>query len=212
MCEHRTQTTGMALARTPCSFCNHAELVSSISLYTPQELDITLLDTATTQLRDRYKVPQMQSHRLVNDLYQACRSCHNCIKGGKFVSIPFLSWSNGCWIGDVPDELAGLTYAEELVIARAHTTKCWFKLTAGPLAQRAAHGNVCIHPHEVTNLAKTLPRPISSLYDEIVVIFVSGNQAATEDRFKRYIVTLSPRDAPPHHIPEHLFLYDVAGF
>lgn len=124
----------------------------------------------------------------MNGVYQTCRSCRSCISGNKFTSIPFLSWSNGCWIGDVPTQLQDLTYAEELVIARAHTTKCWFKLSAGPLGQRAAHGNVCIHPHEITQLAKTLPRPMSSLYDEIVVIFVSGNQAATEDRFNKWVI------------------------
>ncbi|KAJ7597965.1 hypothetical protein C8J56DRAFT_725004, partial [Mycena floridula] len=51
--------------------------------------------------------------------------------------------------------------------------------------QRAAHGNVCIHPHEITNLATVLPCPMSSLYDEIVIIFVSNEQEATEDMFKR---------------------------
>lgn len=185
MREHRSQTTGAALARVPCSFCNHSELVGDVSHYTSQELDITLLESAVSQLRDRYKVPEIQSHRLVNNLFQACRSCKRCISGSRFVELPFLSWANGCWIGDRPDELSDLTYVEELVISRAHTTKSWFKLTAGPIDQRAAHGNVCIHPHEITNLAKTLPRPISSLYDEIVVIFVSGKQAATADRFER---------------------------
>ncbi|KAJ7847820.1 hypothetical protein B0H14DRAFT_2583366 [Mycena olivaceomarginata] len=48
-----------------------------------------------------------------------------CIKGKKFFKIPLYSWANGCWIGSVPEELAILTYVEELVISLAHTTKCW---------------------------------------------------------------------------------------
>ncbi|KAJ7180913.1 hypothetical protein C8R46DRAFT_808362, partial [Mycena filopes] len=51
--------------------------------------------------------------------------------------------------------------------------------------QRAASGNVCIHPHDISTLATVLPRPISSLYDEIVVIFVSEDQEATPEMFKR---------------------------
>ncbi|KAJ7598738.1 hypothetical protein C8J56DRAFT_770837, partial [Mycena floridula] len=51
--------------------------------------------------------------------------------------------------------------------------------------QRAAHGNVCIHPHEISKLASVLPRPMSTLYDEIVVIFVSNKGLATEEMFKR---------------------------
>ncbi|KAJ7206386.1 hypothetical protein GGX14DRAFT_311746, partial [Mycena pura] len=75
------------------------------------------------------------------------------------------------------------------VIARAHTTKCWARITSGkssgPLAQRAAHGNVCVHPHEISELATVLPRPMSTLYDEIVVIFVSDDQGATAKMFER---------------------------
>ncbi|KAJ7196743.1 hypothetical protein GGX14DRAFT_305276, partial [Mycena pura] len=54
-----------------------------------------------------------------------------------------------------------------------------------PFAQRAAHGNICVHPHEISELAKSLPRPMSTLYDEIVVIFVSDDQEATAKIFER---------------------------
>ncbi|KAJ7241569.1 hypothetical protein C8J57DRAFT_990959, partial [Mycena rebaudengoi] len=58
--------------------------------------------------------------------------------------LPMPSWANGCWIGPVPPELQSLTYVEELVIARAHRTKCWARITSGGssglLAQRAVHG------------------------------------------------------------------------
>ncbi|KAJ7086158.1 hypothetical protein B0H15DRAFT_756145, partial [Mycena belliarum] len=51
--------------------------------------------------------------------------------------------------------------------------------------QRAASGNVCIHPHEISEIATVLPRSMSSLFDEIVVIFVSDDREATADMFKR---------------------------
>ncbi|KAJ7256297.1 hypothetical protein C8J57DRAFT_1062574, partial [Mycena rebaudengoi] len=54
-----------------------------------------------------------------------------------------------------------------------------------PLAQRAAHGNVCVHPHEISELATVPPRPMSTLYDEIIVIFVSDDQEATANIFER---------------------------
>ncbi|KAF9069377.1 hypothetical protein BDP27DRAFT_1222695, partial [Rhodocollybia butyracea] len=108
-----------------------------------------------------------------------CQSCRRCIKHGKFFKVHLTSWANGCWIGNVPKELACLTYTEELVIARAHTTKCWVKLNTG-----SASGNVCVHPHEITNLTTRLPCPLSSLYDDIVVMFVANDHAATPDIFK----------------------------
>lgn len=83
------------------------------------------------------------------------------------------------WMLDWYDSRCSLWsyYAEEFVIARAHTTKCWAKINAGVrspiLRQRSASGNVCIHPREISVLATVLPRPMSALYDEIVGIFVS---------------------------------------
>ncbi|KAJ6622298.1 hypothetical protein B0H10DRAFT_1637082, partial [Mycena sp. CBHHK59/15] len=115
--------------------------------------------------------------------------CARCVKGHSFVKIPLYSWANGCWIGAIPAALYGLTYAEELVIARAHTTKCWTKINSGDgprlLQQRSASGNVCIHPHEISTIAMVLPRPMSALYDKIVVIFVSDDHEATAEIFKR---------------------------
>ncbi|KAJ7654056.1 hypothetical protein DFH06DRAFT_908830, partial [Mycena polygramma] len=51
--------------------------------------------------------------------------------------------------------------------------------------QRSSSGNVCVHPHEISTLATVLPRPMSTLFDEIVIIFVSENQEATEDMFRK---------------------------
>ncbi|KAJ6610121.1 hypothetical protein B0H10DRAFT_1643839, partial [Mycena sp. CBHHK59/15] len=93
--------------------------------------------------------------------YQACSTCSRCVKACRFFKIPIYSWANGCWIGSMPAALFGLSYAEELVIARAHTTKCWAKINSGSgpriLQQRSASGNVCIHPHEISSIATILP-------------------------------------------------------
>ncbi|KAJ7128758.1 hypothetical protein C8R43DRAFT_834799, partial [Mycena crocata] len=87
--------------------------------------------------------------------------CARCVNKKKFVKVPLFSWANGCWISPMPPALSGLAYAEELIIVRAHTTKCWAKINSGTgpqvLKQRAASGNVCIHPHEITMIATCLP-------------------------------------------------------
>lgn len=183
--EFQAQTSADAMRKLPCSFCSLNTRWSEVSLYTERELDISVLAAAVETLKTHYNIPEMESHRLFDGVYNVCVTCNRCIRRASFTSVPHLSWANGCWIGDVPAELKGLTYAEELVIARAHSTKCWFKLNSGYLSQRAAHGNVCIHPHEITKLATVLPRPISNLYEEIVVMFVRGNTPATEEVYKR---------------------------
>ncbi|KAJ7484496.1 hypothetical protein FB451DRAFT_1028110 [Mycena latifolia] len=189
MRENRTQTTAEALSRGPCSFCNQNELSKDLKFWVISDLDITLLEKTVHSLRIHYSQSNIQTHLLHKGRFQACTTCARCVKGHQFFKIPLYSWANGCWIGALPAALYGLTYAEELVIARAHTTKCWAKINSGSgsrlLRQRAASGNVCIHPHKISTITTVLPRPISTLYDETVVIFVSDDCEATAEMFKR---------------------------
>ncbi|THV00621.1 hypothetical protein K435DRAFT_595838, partial [Dendrothele bispora CBS 962.96] len=110
-----------------------------------------------------------------------CRGCWKHVRKNRFVSVPVMSWSNGCWIGDQPPELKCLTFMEEMVIARAHATACWAKLGEN----KRTTGNVCLHPHEIRNIANKLPRPFNTMNDEIAVLFVSNDNQATADTFKR---------------------------
>ncbi|THU91862.1 hypothetical protein K435DRAFT_673260, partial [Dendrothele bispora CBS 962.96] len=92
-----------------------------------------------------------------------------------------------------------------MVVARAHATACWAKLgetkhdeggekipkdpgTSSRLprhAQRGTTGNVCLHPHEIRNIANKLPRPFNTMNDEIAVLIVSNDNQATANTFKR---------------------------
>ncbi|KIY61490.1 hypothetical protein CYLTODRAFT_328010, partial [Cylindrobasidium torrendii FP15055 ss-10] len=114
-----------------------------------------------------------------------CSHCWLSVRNGReFVEVPLCSWANGCWVGELPEELAGLSFAEELVILRAHSTKCWVKLKArhDPRNwQRGASGNVCIHPHAVEKIAAKLPRPYKSNRDDIAVIIVTDDKAVTPE-------------------------------
>ncbi|KAH7902809.1 hypothetical protein BJ138DRAFT_969715, partial [Hygrophoropsis aurantiaca] len=50
-----------------------------------------------------------------------CPKCLSTLQKGK---TPTLSLANGLWIGEVPDQLKGLTYVEKLLIARVRHNRC----------------------------------------------------------------------------------------
>jgi hypothetical protein len=52
------------------------------------------------------------------------RVCFLCIESLDKKKMPTLALANGLWIGEIPDELQGLTYAEQLLIARVHHNRC----------------------------------------------------------------------------------------
>jgi hypothetical protein len=153
--------TCSALRRNPCSFCLRNELSHLLRRRQVNELDISVLEQSVAKLRQLKDQPLIVSHKLFNGAYNICHICNEDVKGNRFVRVPLLSWANGCWLEDVSGQLACLTYTEELVIAQAHSTKCWGKLKDGMknkcTDQWAASGNICIHPHEIQNIAQHLP-------------------------------------------------------
>jgi hypothetical protein len=48
------------------------------------------------------------------------RVCYKCLESLGKNKMPTLALANGLWIGEIPDELQQLTYAEQLLIARVH--------------------------------------------------------------------------------------------
>jgi len=45
--------------------------------------------------------------------------------------MPILALANGLWIGEIPDELQDLTYAEQLLITRVCYNRCIVKVSSG---------------------------------------------------------------------------------
>ncbi|KAF5361235.1 hypothetical protein D9757_013225 [Collybiopsis confluens] len=177
--------TNYAVKRLECSFCGSLEIEKQTSVIPCSELDITLLDRAVHELREKSRQPVISPFRqetIENDCYRVCHHCkrdihydnHQRIGPRRFKNIPVRSYANGLWTGSVPEPLQGLTFLEEQCIARARATKCMFKLELGPSGQYASRGNVCILPQHPGPLLTCLPPPINNLCNEISIILVGS--------------------------------------
>ncbi|KAJ7156567.1 hypothetical protein C8R43DRAFT_883891 [Mycena crocata] len=134
------------------------------------DLDISLLDKAVAELREKSCQPRVESFdkaSLIDGSYVLCHLCNSAVSRKAFRSIPVRSYANGLWIGRVPEELQDSTFLEEQCIARVRATKCMYKLTLGPTGQLAARGNVCILPQDTASLSTAMPVPLFQLQDEI---------------------------------------------
>jgi hypothetical protein len=155
-----------------------------------------LLDQNVSTWSKEKGVSDIQSftlHSIMDNCYQVCHVCRTCIrgrsdKGYKFGVVPLYSYANGCWVGKVPQPLQGLTYLEEVCIARARATSCMFKLNAGPTGQRAARGNVCVFQQEnymPLPVLKSIPPHVVNIADEVAVVIVSPSQTVTFDNMSK---------------------------
>ncbi|CAF1541738.1 unnamed protein product, partial [Rotaria sp. Silwood1] len=113
-----------------------------------------------------------------------CNKCHKYLLMNK---LPSLSLNNLMWIGDVPEELQGLTLPEEKLIALYRHSSCVIKLfsiTGDPsLAQTALKGNVITFPQNISDIARCLPLSLNTLPEIIKIIFV-GRTFPKKDRIR----------------------------
>jgi hypothetical protein len=187
--EFRRATDKEAMSFLECSFCGKYEPAGCATKRPVTSLDITFLEKAVEEIRVQSRQPHIQCFKhssVVNGCYVLCHLCESSVSKNRFRSLPVRSYANGLWIGDIPDELQGLTFLEEQCIGRARATKCMYKLSMKPDGQLAARGNVCILPQDTSLFLSAMPPPISTLQDEICVILVgSAEKAVTYDMLKK---------------------------
>lgn len=114
----------------------------------------------------------------------SCRLCHDCwlaISKGK---ISKFSTANGMWIGDVPDQLKGLTIPEQKLISLYRHNSCIIKLHSPwhspDTAQPALKGNCITFPQNLSNIATSLPLSPNDLSTSIKIVFIGSSMPSRQ--------------------------------
>ncbi|KAI0349805.1 hypothetical protein OH77DRAFT_1499389 [Trametes cingulata] len=95
--------------------------------------------------------------------------------------MPALSLANGRWVGDVPKQLQGLTFAEELLIARFRRNYCVAHVKSG---QGYLKANAIVFEQPVLKVYDVLPPPRSEIEDCFALLF-TGPVKPSNDDYKR---------------------------
>ena len=95
--------------------------------------------------------------------------CHRCYMEKKLPKK--FSAENNMNLGNVPDELKGLTEIEEMLIAQVFTVMTVYRLRGGQTGYR---GNVINFPQDIQEFTNRLPRHPSSL-DVLLIRRQSAN-------------------------------------
>jgi hypothetical protein len=109
------------------------------------------------------------------------RVCSVCIESLDKRKLPILSLANGIWIGEIPDELQGLTYAEQLLIARVRHNRCVVKVSSGMFKMRA---NAISFSNPMPKIYNILPPPIEEM-DDVLAFIYTGPCKPTKSDFMR---------------------------
>src|ERR1700733_1476964 len=109
------------------------------------------------------------------------RVCSICIESLSKKKMPTLALANGLWIGEIPDELQDLTYAEQLLIARVRHNRCIVKVSSGMSKMRA---NAISFSNPMPKIYNVLPPPVEEM-DEVLAFIYTGPCKPTKADFQR---------------------------
>jgi hypothetical protein len=108
------------------------------------------------------------------------RICSICIESLEKKKMPTLALANGLWIGEIPNELQDLTYAEQLLIARVRHNRCIVKVSSGMFKMRA---NAISFSNPMPKIYNVLPPPIEDM-DEVLAFIYTGPCKPTKADFQ----------------------------
>lgn len=109
------------------------------------------------------------------DMCTLCQKCHIALSNRR---IPKFAPANDVWLGDIPDELQGLTIPEEKLISLYRHNSCIIKLQSPfhshTTAQTALRGNCITFVQNLPNIVNSLPLTLNDLSDTLKVIFIGS--------------------------------------
>lgn len=107
--------------------------------------------------------------------------CSNCKMYVEKQKMPVCALANGLWIGDVPDVLKELTFAEQILIAKVRTNRFTVKVESG---MRKTRCNIIAFPNPVHLIYDILPPPMTEM-NEVFAVILIGCKPPTDNDFEK---------------------------
>lgn len=104
--------------------------------------------------------------------------CMECAEAVKKCKLPKKALANGLWLGEVPDVLTGLTFAEQLLIAKVRINRFAVKVDSGMQKTRT---NIIAFQNPIPQIYDMLPPPMSEIEETFAVMFIKSKPPSEED-------------------------------
>ena len=107
--------------------------------------------------------------------------CNACAKSVSKNQIPLFALANGLWLGDIPEVLQILSYAEQLLIARVRHNRCIIRVSSGMHKMKA---NAISFSNPMPKIYSILPPPADEM-DDVLAFIYTGPCRPTKAEFER---------------------------
>lgn len=164
-----------------CAVCGQLNPVDLLSKLSETDCDLEILNRAgmgVTRLErscDDDPIQEIKGPILDNACSKICRACEDSLIMGL---IPKYALANGLWLGAVPEQLKGLTFAERLLISRVRHNKCVMRASSGMHKMKC---NAIMFENPTPKIYQRLPPPIEDLDEVLAFIFTGPCRPTPED-------------------------------
>ncbi|KAH9920735.1 hypothetical protein B0H21DRAFT_701925, partial [Amylocystis lapponica] len=182
--------TSSEVSEAPCAVCARLVLAKMLSTCSEDTIDLRILHRAgdgvmrvarhtASDIVDEIPGPILfpGGFRVVDGV-RVLSICPPCLRGIKNHHLPRHSLANGLWLGEVPDELQGLTFVEKLAIARRRHNLFVVKVNSG---QRKMCANAVVFSQPVAKFYSALPPARADLDDCLAVLFTGPHKPTVAD-------------------------------
>lgn len=171
-----------AVEETGCAVSGQLILVTeTVPLACCKNLDLLASSedtTCKTCMRSSDPISSLAGPVLANGCKSVCADCELWLKSSR---IPLFLLTNYLWLGDVPLELQGLTYAEKTLVVRVRHNKCVIRVQSGAHKMAA---NAISFANPMPDVYDMLPPPLAEL-DSILVLIFTGPCHLEEKELRR---------------------------
>lgn len=165
-----------------CKVCGQLTHLKDLMNTANCEFDETILENPTVTRKERSSIEQPVAQE-TGPIYaktctQICESCAKSLLKGKR---PAMALANGFWVGEVPEALKGLTFAEKMMIAKVRHNRCVVRVASG---RGKLAANAIMFSNPTLKVYNKLPPSRDELSEVLAFVFI-GPTKPTEDLYSR---------------------------
>jgi hypothetical protein len=167
-----------------CAICGLLNPQSDLSELSSLDIDLRILNVAGRGFTRKERklstepITELDGNIMDTTCSCICISCKETITNGK---IPKFALARGLWLGEVPDVLQQLSFAEKLLVSRVRHNRCVVRVGKGMHKMIA---NAVMFEHPMQKIYSVLPPPIEEM-DELLAFIFTGPCQPTEEDFRR---------------------------
>lgn len=167
-----------------CAVCGQLKSKADLRPLVSPEVDLSLLDPTRWGIqgvtrKERFsetdpveELPGPVYDRLCSDI---CLDCFDCLGKRR---LPSNALANGMWLGNPPNELKDLSFAERQLIARVRHSACLFRVKSGMYRMQA---NAIMYATPMPKIYKVLPPPREEMDDVLAFLYLGPSQPTNEE-------------------------------